>query len=201
MTDKQADAGADDLPPLPTAIGQIRTDLERSNVVWFGPLPPHETNLHTAEQVEQIRRDAILADRRARHPAGVCGIPTWQERYEEDGHERSGEEYMQDEIADLRAALSRQSSAAPANVLDALREARQFIKHNLVAQAKVDAAIDALADAPQASTGCSKCGSTGIHACPGAPIPAWTPEKIAEFNRILDEYESEPVEQPTKGED
>jgi len=40
--------------------------------------------------------------------------------------------------------------------------------------------------------GCSKCGSTEIHACPGAPIPPWTPEKIAELHAVLAEYEPEP---------
>lgn len=41
--------------------------------------------------------------------------------------------------------------------------------------------------------GCSKCGSVGIHACLGYPIPEWTPEKIAEFNEVLSQYETEPT--------
>ena len=45
---------------------------------------------------------------------------------------------------------------------------------------------------PVQQGGCSKCGCIGIHACPGHPLPAWTPEKIAEFYRVLSEYEAEP---------
>lgn len=41
------------------------------------------------------------------------------------------------------------------------------------------------------ASGCAKCGSTEIHACPGEPIPEWTPEKIAEFDLVLSEFESE----------
>jgi hypothetical protein len=44
-----------------------------------------------------------------------------------------------------------------------------------------------------AKEGCSKCGSTSIHACPGAPIPQWTPEKVAELNAALSKYETDPV--------
>lgn len=40
--------------------------------------------------------------------------------------------------------------------------------------------------------GCPKCGSTELHACPGYPIPPWTPEKIAELHAVLAEYETEP---------
>jgi hypothetical protein len=41
-------------------------------------------------------------------------------------------------------------------------------------------------------TGCSLCGSTGIHACPGQPIGPWPPEKVEEFRRALDQYPPEP---------
>lgn len=37
---------------------------------------------------------------------------------------------------------------------------------------------------------CPRCGSTGIHACPGHPIPAWTPEKVRELHQVLRRYES-----------
>lgn len=47
--------------------------------------------------------------------------------------------------------------------------------------------------------GCSKCGCVGLHACPGHTIPPWTPEKIAEFNRILGQYEQEPPERSPYG--
>lgn len=36
---------------------------------------------------------------------------------------------------------------------------------------------------------CPKCGAVGIHACPGHPIPAWTPLKRRELARVLREYE------------
>jgi hypothetical protein len=35
---------AGEVPP----VAQVRSDLDRVNVVWFGPLPPHGTNLYTA---------------------------------------------------------------------------------------------------------------------------------------------------------
>lgn len=41
-------------------------------------------------------------------------------------------------------------------------------------------------------TGCSLCGSTGIHACPGGKIE-WTPEKVEKFRRALEKYEPEPI--------
>lgn len=39
--------------------------------------------------------------------------------------------------------------------------------------------------------GCSICGSTEIHACPGFVQVAWTKEKIEELAKILAEYEVE----------
>ncbi len=44
-------------------------------------------------------------------------------------------------------------------------------------------------------SGCSLCGSTSIHACTGSPIEPWTPEKIAELNAVLSEYETEPTKE------
>lgn len=41
--------------------------------------------------------------------------------------------------------------------------------------------------------GCALCGCVGIHACPGHPMEPWSPEKVAELNAVLAEYESEPV--------
>lgn len=41
---------------------------------------------------------------------------------------------------------------------------------------------------PVATEGCSVCGSTAVHACPGAPIPKWSPEKVAELHKVLGEY-------------
>lgn len=36
---------------------------------------------------------------------------------------------------------------------------------------------------------CPRCGSTGIHACPGEPIPAWTSDKVRELRAVLRQYE------------
>lgn len=52
----------------------------------------------------------------AASPQAAEGVKTWQERYEEDGHAESGEFYMQDEIADLRAQLARQSQGDEAEI-------------------------------------------------------------------------------------
>lgn len=38
-------------------------------------------------------------------------------------------------------------------------------------------------------SGCSKCGSHGIHACPGHMIAPWTEAKKAELAAVLAEYE------------
>jgi hypothetical protein len=86
------------------------------------PLRYETRLLYTAEQYQQGQRDAIAHYQRkqaSQYPAGVCGIPTWQERYEEDGHAQGGEFYMTAEIADLRAQLA----SAEANLRTAVQEA------------------------------------------------------------------------------
>jgi hypothetical protein len=52
----------------------------------------------------------------------------------------------------------------------------------------------------QAAGVCAQCGCVGLHACPGEPIEPWAPEKIAEFNQVLSEYESESSSQSPSGE-
>lgn len=47
-------------------------------------------------------------------------------------------------------------------------------------------------DMSEDQKGCSKCGSTTIHACPGYRIPPWTEEQKAELARVLAEYELDP---------
>jgi hypothetical protein len=37
---------------------------------------------------------------------------------------------------------------------------------------------------------CPRCGIAGIHACPGEPIPDWTPEKVRELRAVLRRYEA-----------
>lgn len=45
------------------AVGQIRDDIERTGVVWFGPRPPHGTNLYAgAGQAGQVSRPVGLTD-------------------------------------------------------------------------------------------------------------------------------------------
>jgi len=61
-------AVAGELPPLPEPTMGLWSEGIRK--AW-------------AEAMQQSAREAIAADRRARHQAGVCGIPTWQERMSE----------------------------------------------------------------------------------------------------------------------
>lgn len=47
-------------------------------------------------------------------------------------------------------------------------------------------------DMSEDQKGCSKCGSTTIHACPGYRIPPWTEEQKAELARVLAVYKLDP---------
>jgi hypothetical protein len=48
------------LPAAPIAqpVGQVRNDLDRVNVVWFGPLPAHGTSLYAAPGTTAIGQQA-----------------------------------------------------------------------------------------------------------------------------------------------
>ena len=91
-------------------------------------------NFYTAEQVKQIRREAVEADRRARsnspefdgikaQPASAAqGVKTWQERCDWVSDEPATKlmvEAMKAEIADLRAQLA----AATENLQTAVQQA------------------------------------------------------------------------------
>jgi len=50
---------------------------------------------------------------------------------------------------------------------------------------ELSAALSALSE-PAPSASCSKCGATGLHACPGQKIAPWTAEERAELQRVLE---------------
>jgi hypothetical protein len=51
--------------PIAQPVGQVRNDLDRVNVVWFGPLPAHGTNLYAAPIAPAIGQQADSGAERA----------------------------------------------------------------------------------------------------------------------------------------